>query len=206
MNPMSFLLAANTFNILSSLLCIGVFGLLIALALRAAAKEAKLEAELKAGTEIPLGEVPQHVRDAATRLAPKLQFSKAIVKYRKDNTVRKYELHGHVDESPIQVEVMPQDAPPLIREIEVIYRPYDGRLSGVEVADIPVDVMQAAHKHMDALGCPVKQIDRAKAGTILDQNAYELKGDWKNGRVEIKVLASGEVIKVELKFRDRAVS
>lgn len=190
--------AVEMFEVLGSLLCYGLFGLMIAAAVWAGLKQARLQK----GVEIPLDDVPPRIREAAERLVPNLEVSKVVVKYRRKNVPRKYEFSGRVDGKPIELELMPRDSPPFVREIEVIYEPSYERLRDerpVDISEVPVAAMQAALDHMESIGCPVKQIDRAKSGTIFDRKAYELNGAWKNGRVEIKLLADGEVIKVELK-------
>ena len=197
---MSAILAVNIVGILQSLFCFGLFGLLVGLVIWAGIKETRL----KAGVQIPLDDVPHPIRKMADWLVPQLDLEKFIVKYRKKDVPRKYEFHGQLNGNQIEVEVMPRDSAPFVREMEVIYDMAYRRLEQhrpVKLSQVPPRVTRAAIDHMDSIGSTIKKVDRALAGMILGETAYDLKGRWSNGRFEMKVLASGEIIKVELKFR-----
>ena len=188
---------------LSFFICVGAFVLVLAGIMAVMYIAIQREKD----PEIPLDEVPQAIRQVVERLVPTFQARKIFVKLGEKKVPRKYEFHGDVNGNSIVVEVKPRSSPPYIKEVEVIYEPSYRRLQDgelIELAAVPAEVMEAALDHMDRIGSTVNQVDQARIGTIFDERAYELKGSWKNGRFEMKVLGTGAVIKVELRFPKQA--
>lgn len=154
--------------------------------------------------EIPFEEVPEKIRKIVQRLVPDMEVSKVLVKFKEVDIPHQYDLIGTRKDLPIEVEFEPTKDQTGIREIEIEYEPRKSHrrwphAEPMDLAEVPAKVHQAAIDHMNSIKCPLNEIDRVRSGMIQGKRAYELKSTWKNWRVEIRLLETGEVLMLELK-------
>ena len=182
----------------------GVIGLVVALVIA----WSWYNEQQKKPVDVSISDVPSVVLNEIKLRIKGFQIKKVM----KRPLGPQFRMNGQVDGRPLNVKIRlkSENSQQFIDKIEIqpetrsSFRSLKGK-HRVELSTVPDIVMKRAYRSAETYGAPLEHISRVKAANVQGQNAFDIKGwsgDW---RVEVELLANGELLELELQYRPKTM-